>query len=332
MLINELPRYEILDESSMQELERGWRRIVSELGIDFLHDEAIAAFEQAGQKVEGQLVKFDPDWILEQVAKAPREFDLQARNPANTIHVGGNHMAFGAVYGCPFVREGLERREATYADFENLVRLAQSFPQLDTPGGTICEPNDTPLDSRHLDMVYALLTLSDKPFMGSVTSGPNAEDTIAMAEMVFGARVARADARDHLADQRQLAAALRRPDALGAARVREGEPADDHHAVPPDGRDVAGLRRRRRSRSRSARRSRGSRSCRRSARAVPSSSARSSRTPTCSRARRASARRSRRSACSARGRSRGTTSCRSAAAAALTASQSVDAQARTRRR
>jgi trimethylamine--corrinoid protein Co-methyltransferase len=35
-------------------------------------------------------------------------------------------------------------------------------------------------------MVYALLTLSDKPFMGSVTSGPNAADTIAMAEMVFG--------------------------------------------------------------------------------------------------------------------------------------------------
>jgi trimethylamine--corrinoid protein Co-methyltransferase len=186
LLINELPRFEILDESSMEELERGWRRIVSELGIDFLHDEAIEALEAAGQKVEGQLVKFDPDWILEQVAKAPREFDLQARNPANTIHVGGNHMAFGAVYGCPFVREGLERREATYADFENLVRLSQAFPQLDTPGGTICEPNDKPLDSRHLDMVYALLTLSDKPFMGSVTSGPNADDTIAMARMVFG--------------------------------------------------------------------------------------------------------------------------------------------------
>jgi trimethylamine--corrinoid protein Co-methyltransferase len=186
LLINELPRYEILDESSMQELERGWRRIVSELGIDFLHDEAIEVLEGAGQQVEGQLVKFDPDWILEQVAKAPREFDLQARNPEHTIHVGGNHMAFGAVYGCPFVREGLERREATYADFENLVRLSQAFPQLDTPGGTICEPNDRPLDSRHLDMVYALLTLSDKPFMGSVTSGPNAEDTIAMAEMVFG--------------------------------------------------------------------------------------------------------------------------------------------------
>ena len=187
MLINELPRYEILDEAAVLEVDRGWRRIVSELGIDFQHDEALEAFAAAGQTVEGQLVKFDPDWILEQVAKAPREFDLQARNAERTIHVGGKHMAFGAVYGCPFVREGIERREATYADFENLVRLAQAFPQLDSPGGTICEPNDKPLDSRHLDMVYALLTLSDKPFMGSVTSGPNAEDTIAMAEMVFGA-------------------------------------------------------------------------------------------------------------------------------------------------
>jgi len=186
MLVNDLPRFEILDEAAMAELDRGWRRIVSELGIDFLHDEALAVFRDAGQQVDDQLVKFDPDWILEQVAKAPSEFDLQARNPERTIHVGGNHMAFSAVYGCPFVREGLERRDATYADFQNLVRLAQAFPQLDSPGGTICEPNDVPLDSRHLDMVYALLTLSDKPFMGSVTSGPNAADTIAMTEMVFG--------------------------------------------------------------------------------------------------------------------------------------------------
>jgi trimethylamine---corrinoid protein Co-methyltransferase len=186
LLINELPRYEILDDASMEELDRGWRRIVSELGIDFLHDEAVAVLAAAGQDVDGQLVRLDPDWILEQVGKAPREFELQARNPARTIHIGGDHMAFGAVYGCPFTRRGLERREATYDDFQNLVRLAQSFPQLDTPGGTICEPNDRPLDSRHLDMVYALLTLSDKPFMGSVTSGPNAADTIAMAEMVFG--------------------------------------------------------------------------------------------------------------------------------------------------
>src|SRR5438105_4115588 len=181
-----MPRYEILDDFAMQELERGWRRIVSELGIEFLYEEALDVFKAAGQNVEGELVKFDPDWILEQAAKAPPQFELQARNPEGSVQIGGNNMVFSSVYGCPFVREGLERRDATYDDFQNFVKLAQSFPQLDSPGGTICEPNDLPLDSRHLDMVYALTTLSDKIFMGSVTSGPNARDTIAMAEMIFG--------------------------------------------------------------------------------------------------------------------------------------------------
>src|SRR4029079_17102511 len=97
---------------------------------------------------------------------APRGVCRQASNRERTVHIGGKHMVFAAVYGCPFVREGLERRDATMADFENLVRLSTALSPLESAGGTICEPNDRPLDSRHLDMVYALLTLTDKPFMG----------------------------------------------------------------------------------------------------------------------------------------------------------------------
>jgi len=190
MFVNRLPRYEILSEDAMSVLDRGWRRIVSEIGIEFLLDDALDEFRKAGQKVDGQRVILDPDFLLEQVAKAPREFDLQARNPERTVHIGGDHMVFASVYGCPFVREGDQRREATMGDFENLVRLSQAFPELDSPGGTICEPNDRPLDSRHLDMVFALQTLSDKPYMGSVTSGPNAADTIRMGEILFGGREA----------------------------------------------------------------------------------------------------------------------------------------------
>jgi trimethylamine--corrinoid protein Co-methyltransferase len=149
--------------------------------------EAVELFRAAGQTVEGDnLVKLDPEFVLEQVAKAPREFELVARNPDRSVHIGGDHMVFASVYGPPFVREGDVRRDATMADYENFVKLSQSFPELDSPGGTIVEPNDRPLDSRHLDMVYALQTLSDKPYMGSVISGPNALDTIAMGEILFG--------------------------------------------------------------------------------------------------------------------------------------------------
>ena len=189
--VNRMPRYEILSEEALDVLDRGWRRLVTEIGIEFLLPEAVELLRQAGQKVETDtLVKLDPEFILEQVAKAPREFDLQARNPEHTVHIGGQSMVFASVYGSPFVREGDVRRDATMADYENFVKLSQAFPQLDSAGGTVVEPNDRPLDSRHLDMVYALQTLSDKPYMGSVISGPNAVDTIRMGEILFGSREA----------------------------------------------------------------------------------------------------------------------------------------------
>src|SRR5580692_6756678 len=139
----------------MEVLDRGWRRIVSELGVEFLLPEAVELLRAAGQIVEEEnRVRFDPDFILEQVTKAPREFDLAARNPANSVHIGGDHMVFAPVYGCPFISGGDTRRDPNRADFESLVRLSQSFPQLDSPGATICEPEDLPLDSRHLDMLF----------------------------------------------------------------------------------------------------------------------------------------------------------------------------------
>jgi trimethylamine---corrinoid protein Co-methyltransferase len=190
MFRNTMPRYEVLSEDAMAKLDAGWRRLVTEIGVEFMSDRALELFRQAGQKVEEKTVFLDPDFLLEQVAKAPREFDVQARNPANNIHIGGDSMAFGAVYGPPFVREGEVRRDATMDDFRRFTSLAQSFSVLDSAGGVICEPNDTPLDSRHLDMTLALQTLTDKVYMGNVVSGVNARDTIAMGEILFGGREA----------------------------------------------------------------------------------------------------------------------------------------------
>jgi trimethylamine--corrinoid protein Co-methyltransferase len=188
MFVNRMPRYEILSEQAMATLDGGWRRIVSEIGVEFILPEAVEVLAKAGQKRDGDKVFLDPDFVLEQVAKAPHEFDVQARNPEHSIHIGGDHMAFASVYGPPFVREGDVRRDATMRDFERLTMLSQSFDELDSAGGTICEPNDRPLDSRHLDMVFALQTLTDKPYMGSVTSGPNAADSVRMTEMLLGGR------------------------------------------------------------------------------------------------------------------------------------------------
>ncbi len=188
MFTNTMPRYEVLSADAMDKLDAAWRRLVTEIGVEFMSERALELFRQAGQKVVDNTVFLDPEFVLAQVAKAPKEFDVAARNPAHSVHIGGDSMVFGAVYGPPFVRAGDVRRDATMDDFRDFSRLAQSFDVLDSAGGVVCEPNDTPLDSRHLDMTFALQTLTDKIYMGNVVSGVNAADTIAMGSILFGGR------------------------------------------------------------------------------------------------------------------------------------------------
>jgi trimethylamine--corrinoid protein Co-methyltransferase len=102
-------------------------------------------------------------------------------------------MIFCAVQGPPFVRIGDERREGTYADYENLLRLVQMDPNLDTPGRNVLEPNDLPLDSRHLLRALSSIRLTDRVWAGEPSSGEAAADCLRMAEIVHGADVLAGD-------------------------------------------------------------------------------------------------------------------------------------------
>src|SRR5438309_2037833 len=163
--------------------------ILEEIGIDFLHERARELFGEAGVRVEGERVRLDRGFVLEQVGAAPSSFQVQARNPANTVTIGGDHMVTAPVYGPPFVTD-LEkgRRGATIEDFTNVDRLPQAPPALQCAGGTTVEPEDLPLASRHLDMLYSHARWTDKSFMGSVISAENARDSIEMAAIVLGGR------------------------------------------------------------------------------------------------------------------------------------------------
>jgi len=186
VFVNRMAPAEVLSEEALEILDGGWRRIVREVGIQFLHPQALAILEGAGQRVEGETVYFDPDFVAERVALAPSEFTLHARNPERDVVLGGRNMVFIPVQGPPFVRRGDERRVAGIEDFEDFCRLAQELDDFDSAGGLPCEPSDIPVESRHLDSVRALLTLTDKPFQGSQSSGIAAADSLVLGEIVFG--------------------------------------------------------------------------------------------------------------------------------------------------
>jgi trimethylamine--corrinoid protein Co-methyltransferase len=188
----DLPVYDLLNADGLNRLHDASMRILSEFGIDFYDAEVRAILQDHGADVRGDTVFFDEALILKYVGMAPHQFTQLARNPAHNLQFGGNQVVFAPVYGPPFVqdRDG-GRREATLVDFENFVKLANSTPYIHHQGGTIVEPTDEPVSTRHLDMLFSHVKYGDKAFMGSVTSGPNAADSVAVAEIVFGADVIR---------------------------------------------------------------------------------------------------------------------------------------------
>jgi trimethylamine--corrinoid protein Co-methyltransferase len=185
--------YEIVSEEGLEIIEHNADTILEEVGVEFRdHPRSLALFREAGCDVSGTRVRFPRGMCREIVsANAPREFLQHARNPAHSVQIGGNATVFAPSYGSPFVFDlDQGRRYATLTDFQNLVKLAHVTPSIHHSGGTVCEPVDVPVPIRHLDMVEALLRFGDKPFMGSVTAGNRAEDTIEMARIAFGGELA----------------------------------------------------------------------------------------------------------------------------------------------
>ncbi|WP_299193656.1 trimethylamine methyltransferase family protein [uncultured Erythrobacter sp.] len=184
-----IPPYEVLGDADLATIEANAETILEEIGIDIKDDpETIEIFVKAGATADGERVRFPRGMCRELIqATAPRQFTQFARNPANNVEIGGNNTVLVPAYGSPFVYSREEgRRYATIEDFRNFVKLAYMADSLHHSGGTICEPVDLPVNKRHFDMVYSHIKYSDKAFMGSVTHPERAEDSVAMAKIVFG--------------------------------------------------------------------------------------------------------------------------------------------------
>ena len=79
-------------------------RVLEEIGVECLHDGALAILAAAGAEVDraARRVRFDRALVAEAVARAPSGFRLHARNPARDVTIGGNRIAFCPVASPPF--------------------------------------------------------------------------------------------------------------------------------------------------------------------------------------------------------------------------------------
>jgi trimethylamine--corrinoid protein Co-methyltransferase len=180
----------MLSEEALARIEDHADRILEEVGFEIRGDqEAVDLFRRSGAQTNGFRIR-PPRGLIRAIIKrsCPASFVQHARNKARSVVIGGEATVFAPAYGSPFVTDlDRGRRYGSLEDFRNFVKLAYASPWLHHSGGTVCEPVDIPVNKRHLDMVLAHMTLSDKAFMGSVTTAPRAADSIEMCRVLFGA-------------------------------------------------------------------------------------------------------------------------------------------------
>ncbi len=183
-----IPNFEILNEEALQIIEYNAETVLEEIGVNFVDcPGALKRWKDAGADVDGDRVRIPRGLARKLCATAPSKFTQVARNRDRNVEIGGNTLVLAPVYGPPFVRDANGgRRYATMDDFQKFVKLTYMSKWLHHSGGTVCEPTDVAVNKRHLDMLYAHMTLSDKPYMGSVTEPSRALDSIAMSGILFG--------------------------------------------------------------------------------------------------------------------------------------------------
>lgn len=178
---------EPLSSEGVEQMHAAVMRVLEEIGIEFLNDEALSILKEAGCRIVGQNVRMDREFVMEMVAKAPSEFTITPRNPDHAITIGGRHMAFVNVSSPPNVMDlDRGRRPGDMESFKDLLKFTQYFNCIHVAGGYPVEPVDVHASVRHLDCLYEKLILTDKVVHAYSLGPERVEDVLEMARIASG--------------------------------------------------------------------------------------------------------------------------------------------------
>jgi len=179
-----LPRLTVLSAEQVERIIDAAYRVLEEAGLEIRSPEARAVYRRAGALVDDgtQMVRIGRELVTAQLATAPSQFVLHARNPARDLHVGGNVVNFGPVNGAPNASDAESgRRYGDIAAFRNILKLTHRLGILHWQGGIVVEPVDVPVTLRHLAAYQAHIECTDIVWAARGVGRVQAEDALAMS-------------------------------------------------------------------------------------------------------------------------------------------------------
>ena len=178
---------EVISADQVEAIHNAALKLLASTGIKVLHPPARALFQAAGAGVADEMVRLDPDLVMDLLASVPPTFTLAARNPAKSLRIGGRDMVFTSVGGPAYVMDiDGGRRDGTFAELCEFLKLIQGINVIHQEGGGPFEPMDLPAATRHLDLYLAQITYLDKSWQTQTLGHARTMDGIEMAAIMFG--------------------------------------------------------------------------------------------------------------------------------------------------
>ena len=177
----------IVSDDELESIHRVSLQVLSEIGMDFMLEEARELLKKAGAKVVGERVRFDPAMIEELVAHAPSAFTLHGTRPGRELDIGGPNIVFGTVGSPPNCHDmDSGRRTGCRADFQKFLKLAHHFNAINFISGYPVEPIDIHASVRHLEALRDVVTITDKAFVAYSLGAERIRDAIEIARLARG--------------------------------------------------------------------------------------------------------------------------------------------------
>jgi trimethylamine--corrinoid protein Co-methyltransferase len=187
-LKNPLIRQPAFSDDRVEVIHQTALRVIDELGIKVLNDEARDYYKKAGAKVDDstQMVNIDHALVDSALETAPSEFVIHGATPEANVTLGGDNIAFVSVGGAPHISDlDQGKRPASLEDTRNIIKLCEHFDVIHLQSPNV-ESQDIPVHLRHLQVTDSQLTLSHKPFFIFSRGSGQVEDAFAMTRIAYG--------------------------------------------------------------------------------------------------------------------------------------------------
>jgi len=187
-LKNTLGLQPAFSQDHVEDIHQTALRVLDELGIRVLNQEARDLFKRAGASVDEktQMVSIQSMLVDSSLLSAPSLIDLQGARKEDRVSLGGNNVAFVCVGGAPHVSDiDRGKRVATLADTRNIIRLCEYFDVIHILSPNV-ESQDIPVPLRHLHVTESQLTLSTKPLYIYSRGSGQVKDAFEMVRIMRG--------------------------------------------------------------------------------------------------------------------------------------------------